>query len=83
MLTLQDNSSKLPGYVLWNPTGVALFQLNGKNVKGAPLTGCKVTSVMDACGNLVTSKDRLVGASLQTSNAPAPGKIVDLDPDAQ
>jgi hypothetical protein len=62
---------------------VALFQLNGSNGNGTTLAHCRVTSVMDAAGNLITAHDSVVGATLQTSTAPSPGKIVDLDPDQQ
>jgi hypothetical protein len=71
-----------PARPLWNPKGVALFQLQGKNVKGTPLKGCLVTSVLDAEGRLVKKGDPLVGAAVQ-SNAGTPAKIVDLDPEQQ
>lgn len=71
----------VPTRPLWNPNGVARFQLQGKNVNGTQLSGVKVRSVMDASGNLITSsaQDQLVGAAV-TSNAQTPAKIVDLDP---
>ncbi|MDX1502187.1 MAG: hypothetical protein R3325_07475 [Thermoanaerobaculia bacterium] len=71
--------------VLWNPMGVALFQLDGRNVNGTDLPGCTVQSVMPASGALVSSPDAdaLVGASIQSSNQPSSAKIVDLDPEQQ
>lgn len=72
--------------VLWNPMGVALFELNGKNVNGTPLPGCYIQSVMPLTGDLATSEnssDPLLGASVQTSTDASPAKIVDLDPDQQ
>lgn len=71
----------VPTRPLWNPKGVANFQLQGKNVSGTQLSGTTVRSVMDASGNLITSssQDPLVGAVV-TSNSGTPAKIVDLDP---
>lgn len=71
----------VPTRPLWNPNGVARFQLQGKNVNGTQLSGVKVRSVMDASGHLITSsaQDPLIGAAV-TSNAQTPAKIVDLDP---
>lgn len=70
-----------PTQPLWNPTGVAYFQLQGQNVNGTQMSGVAVTSVMDASGNLITSptQDPLVGAAVE-SNPGTPAKIVDLDP---
>ena len=70
-----------PARPLWNPRGVALFQLQGKNVNGTQMSGVTVTSVQDASGNLVTSpsQDPLVGAAVQSGSG-SPAKIVDLDP---
>lgn len=73
-----------PTNPLWNPRGVALFQLQGKNVHGTQLSGVSVSSVMDSSGHLVThaSQDSLVGAAV-LSNAGTPAKLVDLDPAQQ
>jgi hypothetical protein len=73
-----------PTIPLWNPMGVANFRLQGKNVNGTPLSGVRVTSVMDSSGHLVThsSQDPLVGATVQ-SNTGTPAKLVDLDPSQQ
>lgn len=70
-----------PTRPLWNPKGVAFFQLQGENVNGTQMTGVTVTSVLDASGNLVTSpsQDPLIGAAVQ-SNPGTSAKIVDLDP---
>jgi len=52
----------------WNPNGVALFKFDSCTVTGVQAPG-------DNSG--------LVGASLVSQTKPAPGKLVDLDPDQQ
>lgn len=79
--TLSNYDPHNPTRPLWNPKGVAFFQLQGENVNGTQMTGVTVTSVMDASGTLVTSpsQDPLIGAAVQ-SNPGTSAKIVDLDP---
>jgi hypothetical protein len=66
-LTNYDPSSPV-GDPGWNPNGVALFKFDS----------CKVTSVQAAGDN-----SKLIGSPITTSAKPAPGKLVDLDPEQQ
>lgn len=52
----------------WNPNGVALFKFDS----------CKVTNVQ-----ATVDGSKLIGAPVTSQTKPAPGKLVDLDPDQQ
>lgn len=52
----------------WNPTGIALFKFDSCTVTGVQAPG---------------DSSKLVGAPITSLTKPAPGKLVDLDPDQQ
>jgi hypothetical protein len=74
---------------LWNPKGAHDFQLLRGNEFTIPpsvtVKPCAVQSVMTPSGTFVTdpATDPLIGQFVISTNAPAVGKLVDLDPDQQ
>jgi hypothetical protein len=74
---------------LWNPKGGHEFQLlRGNEVTIPPsitVKPCSVQSVITQSGTFVTDStvDSLIGKLVVSTNSPATGKLVDLDPDQQ
>jgi hypothetical protein len=74
---------------LWNPKGSHDFQLlRGNEVTIPPsitVKPCTVQSVTTTSGTIVTdpASDPLIGQFVISTNSPAVGKLVDLDPDQQ
>jgi len=74
---------------LWNPKGSHAFQLlRGDEVTIPPsitVDPCAVQSVTTASGKFVTDPavEKLIGQLVVSTNDPAVGKLVDLDPDQQ
>ena len=74
---------------LWNPKGGHEFQLlRGNEVTIPPsitVKPCSVQSVTTQSGTFITdiAGDSLIGKLVVSTNSPATGKLVDLDPDQQ
>jgi hypothetical protein len=74
---------------LWNPKGGHEFQLLRGNEFTIPpsitVTPCSVQSVATDSGTIITdpAADSLIGKLVVSTNSPATGKLVDLDPDQQ
>lgn len=75
-----------PANLLWNPTGLAEFQiLQGSEITippGAAVVPTTVQSLQTSAG-FITSGDPLIGQFVISTNQPSTGKLVDLDPDQQ
>lgn len=72
--------------LLWNPRGLAEFQiLQGNEITlppGATVVPTTVQSLQTSSG-FITSGDPLIGQFVISTNNPSTGKLVDLDPDQQ
>lgn len=75
-----------PAVPLWNPRGLAEFQiLQGSEITippGANVVPTTVRSLVTSTG-VITRGDPLIGQFVISTNAPSTGKLVDLDPNQQ